>query len=66
MWRKRPWYAEGDDCVAGQTQKAWRTVGLSAIFVVSAAVTALLLSLAIQIHKHLGTLNPDTEWPLRG
>lgn len=34
--------------------------------VVSATVTALLLSLAIQIHKHLGTLNPDTEWPLRG
>jgi multicomponent Na+:H+ antiporter subunit C len=34
--------------------------------VVSATVTALLLSLAIQLHKRLGTLDPDMSWPLKG
>lgn len=34
--------------------------------VVSATVTALLLSLAIQIHKRTGTLDPDKLCTLRG
>lgn len=34
--------------------------------VVSATVTALLLSLAIQIHKRTGTLDPDALCALKG
>ncbi len=34
--------------------------------VVEAAVTALLLALAIQVHKATGTLNPDELRALRG
>ena len=33
--------------------------------VVGGAVTALLLAIAVQIHKHLNTLDPDELDPLR-
>lgn len=33
--------------------------------VVGAAVTALLLALAVQVHKRTGTLNPDQLWGTR-
>ena len=34
--------------------------------VVGATVSALLLALAVQVHKRFGTLNPDEIEPLRG
>ena len=34
--------------------------------VVGATVTALLLALAVQVHKRLGTLDPRQAWPMRG
>jgi multicomponent Na+:H+ antiporter subunit C len=34
--------------------------------VVGATVTALLLSLAVQLHKHRGTLNPDALRTMKG
>ena len=34
--------------------------------VVGATVSALLLALAVQVHKRFGTLNPDEIQPLRG